>query len=140
MYKYIIGALITVIVIFLSIGRAESSELISEEMNLLGVSAEDLNNLHEVYSSPSSHVSSIRIANIRDDNYLFKIVFEKDCPSYGMVRMYLDRDNNPKTGREGEGMDYLMVAQEGDRKPYCYTYYWTQQGERKSEHRKAATV
>ncbi|MBU0478264.1 hypothetical protein KKC91_06825, partial [bacterium] len=30
--------------------------------------------------------------------------------------------------------------QEGDRKPYCYTYYWTQQGERKSEHRKAATV
>ncbi|MBU0478262.1 hypothetical protein KKC91_06815 [bacterium] len=117
-----------------------SSELTNSQINLLGISAEDLDNLYEVYSSPSAHVSSIRIANIRDDNYLFKIVFKKDCPSYGMVRMYLDRDNNPKTGREGEGMDYLMVAQEGDRKPYCYTYYWTQQGERKSEHRKAAAV
>ncbi len=78
----------------------------------------------KIASVPEKGLSGLDIANVGKNKYLLRLQFTKPCKEFGLLRIYLDRDNDPKTGRKGEGMDFLIVAQEKKRAPYAYKYFW----------------
>ncbi len=84
--------------------------------------------LSQVFTNANDELRKIELAEILPGKLLIRLTFKQKTPDYGMIRIYLDRDGNPNTGRKGSGMDMLLVAQEGNRHPYGYEYYWTKNG------------